>query len=362
MIDNLIFKKIEKRLDNALKYVKYDASLAKKEFNKSLSENSEIIEIDQKIAQCDADIEKYGKRIRDKFNEISKEVFFGDDEELYYQFTDNMRALQIEIYDNFVEDFRCIYVSDCFEKFDIDYFTEQYFKNAVRNRNKHYDLENVQDLEEFLNKVSKLTYAVENTVEMAKKELAAAIKVGTGIKNISKIRLKKFNLMLSACNKMKIKKEKFINKLNSKIEDYKDICEVYFNFLSAALTVEDKLKYEASAFNEMVKLKDSTDFTLYKNAIKVKESYLNHKENLVENFKANSKELEHISNIRSEKNINEIVKNSVSEEELRALKRDSKFLVELGMAKKSEIKDRATKLLVNYLVEKLAPQEQTMSK
>ena len=32
------------------------------------------------------------------------------------------------------------------------------------------------------------------------------------------------------------------------------------------------------------------------------------------------------------------------------------------MAKKSEIKDRATKLLVNYLVKVMAPKEQEISK
>ena len=357
MIDNLIFKKIEKRVSNGLKFINYDASLTKKEFNKSLSENEDILEIDQKIADCNADIEKYEKRIIDKFNEISKEVFFGDDIRLRLKFKKYLGDIKFNecFYETPVVDLNYVF-------FEFESFTSNNFRLYIYD----YCLEcilfkKVKDIEFFLKTISEIV-KIDVLVKVAKEELEKCIKDTTRLKDIAESGLKKYQNILSICEKMKVKNEKLIKKVNKKIEEYSSVCESYFKFMSTASTIEDKLNNEVEAFNEMVKIKDSTDFTLYKNAIKVKESYLNHKENLIENFKANSKELGHISKIRSEENIKELVKNSVSEEELRALKRDPNFMFELGKANKSKIENRATKLLVNYLSEKLVPQEQTMSK
>ncbi len=252
-------------------------------------------------------------------------------------------------------------VNECLNLFKLDKFTAQYFKNNITKYPQCIDLDNINDIEFFLRTIPEKV-DIESYVDDIKKELETGMKVATKIKNIAKSRLNKLNKVLSACYKMNIKNKNLISKANNKIEEYSSLCESYFKFMSAALTIEDKLKYEVKAFNEMVKLASSTNLILYKNAVKVKDAHIKYKENLLENIKENSKEYKHINKIRSEENINNFVKNCISNEEIRALKRDPKFMFELGKANKTKIDSRATRLLVNYLSEKLVPQQQEVSK
>ena len=340
MIDNVLFKKIEKRVSNGLKFINYDASLTKKEFNKSLSENEDILEIDQKIADCNADIEKYENKILEKFNEISKEVFFGEDKSIWKPYYKAMSTFH-----------------DFFDSYDINYrFTKAFYRNIID----WGDLKAINNLEETT--IREFSNFINVAVCITKKELTTDMELAEKVAKRAESRLSKFNKVSSAIDKMKIKNEKLIEKVNSKIEQYSTICNSYKELVPAAAKIEEKLNNEVEAFNVMVKLPESVDFTLYKNAVKVREAHMKHKENLIESIKENSKELGHISKIRSEENIKELVKNSVSDVELRVLKRDSKFMFDLGMAKKSEIKDRATKLTVDYLAEKLISNEQEISK
>ncbi len=345
MIDNIIFKTAEERLYNALNDLEVEENLVNKSLDRKIRYSHQMIELEDKIKKYNSKIEKLSKKAFELADKIFNDIFVGDN----FQKTDgNNIYARLDNGTNILLTF--------LKNLTLKAYLE-FFQNNVKS---DFKLKTVEDLEFFINNISqeRLEFLIENSlvdIKFIRNNL-------THLAKESKKKLNRVNRILSATDKIINEDFNLIKSLNEKKEVYQNNYENFILALPLIGEIEKKLNNAKTALNGWQTIFNEYIVTSYKDAVKKRNSYVNYKETLIADVKEKSAELNHVKEAKSKENIKRIVEKCITKEEIKQLKHDPEFLIKLGTIKKSKIQNKATKLLITYLIKEIAPKEQQISK
>ena len=345
MINNEIFKEAENKLANALNVIEVESQIAEMLIKRKIRHSYQMIELEDMIKKYNLKVEKLSKKTFEFANRIFSDIFVGDnfqkdDGGNVYVKLDNGTNVLLTFLNNLTLD--------------------EHVRELHQESKNGFELKTVEDLEFFINNLS--SEKIRNLVENSLSGLENVRNNINYFGNESKERLNRAKRILSVTNKLKVKDFEYIKKLKRQKEIYENNYENYILSLPVLLEIEEKLNNAKTALNDWRKLFNEVPIAIYKDTVKIRDSYVHYKETLISDIKKSSTDVSFAKFLKSKENVNNIIKKCITKEEIEALKKDPEFLIELGTIRKSKIQNKATKLLVSYLVNAIAPKEQEISK